>query len=126
MDYVGVERSEFQVQEESVEPRGVVVRQVEAGLAFFEKVFVELERVAVGGKFLALGRFHHFADGFFGVDLLNGIGQRIARCLRGLLEDVGEFRVTERVFSDVDAAFRVDDGNDTENDEQADDGKEDF
>ena len=114
---VRIEGGEFQVQEESVKPRGVVVRQIETRFALFKKVLVELERVAEGGKLFALGRFHHFTDGFFRV-ALGRIAERIAGGL--LYEDFGELRVAERGVADMDSVIGVDDGDKAKKGEQAD------
>ena len=109
VDHVRIEARQFQVQKESVKPSRIVVRQVETGLALLEKVLIELERVAEGRKFLPLGRFHHFSDGVFGVRRRR-IRKRVPCNGVLLLEDFGELRVTERVFSDMDAAVGVNQG----------------
>ena len=123
MDYVAVQFRELKVQEETVEPGGVIARQVEAGLAALEKVLVVLEGVAVGRKFLPLGGFHHFPDGLFGVHCRRVGGGVLGRLL---FEDVGELRVAQGVFAHLDATVRIDHGDNAEDDEQADDGQKDF
>ena len=123
VDHVAVQFRELKVQEETVEPGGVIPRQVEAGLAALEKVLVVLEGVAVGRKFLPLGGFHHFPDGLFGVHCRRVGGGVLGRLL---FEDVGELRVAQGVFAHLDATVRIDHGDNAEDDEQADDGKKDF
>ena len=109
VDHVRIKARQFQMQEETVEPSRIVIRQVETGLALSKKVLVEFERVAESRKFLPLGRFHHFSDGVFGVRRRR-IRKRVPCNGVLLLEDFGELRVTERVISDMDAAVGVNQG----------------
>ena len=118
MDNVRVDPGEFQVQEEAVEPRGVVSRKVEACAAFLEEILVELQRVGKFGEFLRLGGSHHFLDSLLRVGL-DGYVRVLVRLRRVFfLEDVGEGREPEGDVGDGDSACRVEPCHEAEHDEQ--------
>lgn len=109
------------MQEEPVEPGGVVVGQVESGLALFEEVLVKLQRIREFGEFLLTGCLHHGLDGGFGI-FLGGRG--VAFDLgRSLLENVRQLGVTERLIANMNSAFGVNDGNNAKDHEKAKDAK---
>ena len=83
-----VHRRQLEVQEEPVEPRGVVVGEVEPRFAAIEKVLVKAQGVGKGGELLLPGSFHHSLDLVFRVvfPVCRGVGDR---------ENIGQGRKTE-------------------------------
>ena len=114
----------LEAREETVKPREVVVRQVEASTAFSKEVFVVLERIRVCCKLLCLGLFHHLADGVFRVDLFDFdlVSGGVRRCF-GLLENLGKLRVAERRIANMDSVFRVGKCHQPENEVQRNDAE---
>ena len=120
MDHVndaGIFLCHLEMQEESVKPRGVVVRQIEARAPFPEEVFVVLERIRVRRKLLLLRLFHHFAEGIFRIDRLvlddvpGGVG-----CL--FFEHFRELRIAERRIADLDSVIGVGESHHSKDEEQ--------